>query len=69
MISHVLSGRNGQKMNDNRFGIMLDDKVSKKLFLLAQNKKQTPYEYLVSLLNEKHKILLEQRLKWDSDND
>lgn len=56
-------------MNDNRFGIMLDNKVSKKLFLLAQNKKQTPYEYLVSLLNEKHTILLEQRLKWDSDND
>lgn len=48
---------------------MLDDIVSKKLFLLAENKEQTPYEYLVSLLNEKHKTLLEQRLRWDSDND
>jgi len=56
-------------MKESRFGIMLDDKVSKKLFLLAQDKKQTPYEYLQSLLNEKHKILLAQKLKWDLDND
>lgn len=69
MINRVPSGLSGLKMKESRFGIMLDDKVSKKLFLLAQDKKQTPYEYLESLLNEKHKILLAQKLKWDLDND
>ncbi len=69
MTNRVQSGRSGQKMKQNRFGIIFDDKISKKLFLLAEDKKQTPYEYLASVLTEKHISLLEKKLEWDLDND
>ena len=67
MISHVRSGQTGQKMQKNRFGVILETKVSKSLFTLAKENKQTPYEYLKSIIDEKYQIYLKQKLNWDSD--
>ena len=39
-------------MNKNRFGLMLDDKTTAKLFTLAKKSKQEPYHYLTKLINE-----------------
>ena len=52
-------------MQTSRFGVMLEDKVSKCLFTLAKENKQTPYEYLTATIDEKYKIYLKERLDWD----
>ncbi len=67
MINLVLSGQSGQKMQTNRFGVILETKVSKSLFTLAKENKQTPYEYLKSIIDEKYQIYLKEKLNWDSD--
>ena len=67
MISHVRSGQTGQKMQKNRFGVILEARISKSLFTLAKENKKTPYEYLISLIDEKYQIYLKQKLNWDSD--
>lgn len=67
MINPVLSGQIGQKMQTNRFGVILETRVSKSLFTLAKENKQTPYEYLKSVIDEKYQIYLKEKLNWDSD--
>jgi hypothetical protein len=67
LINLVLDGRTGQKMQTNRFGVILEDRISKSLFVLAKNNKQTPYEYLASVIDEKYQIYLKEKLKWDLD--
>lgn len=69
MINPALSGQIGQKMQKNRFGVILESKVSKSLFILAKKNKQTPYEYLVSLIDKEYEIYLKEKLNWDSDNE
>lgn len=69
MINLAQSGQTGQKMQKNRFGVILESKVSKSLFILAKKNKQTPYEYLVSIIDEKYQIYLKEKLNWDSDNE
>jgi hypothetical protein len=54
-------------MQTNRFGVMFEDRTSKSLFALAKKNKQTPYEYLTSIIDEKYQIYLREKLKWDSD--
>jgi hypothetical protein len=54
-------------MQTNRFGVILEDRISKSLFVLAKNNKQTPYEYLASVIDEKYQIYLKEKLKWDLD--
>jgi hypothetical protein len=54
-------------MQTNRFGVILETKVSKSLFTLAKKNKQTPYEYLKSIIDEKYQIYLKEKLNWDSD--
>ena len=44
---------------------MLEDKISKCLFTLAKENKQTPYEYLTAIIDEKYQIYLKERLDWD----
>ena len=56
-------------MQKNRFGVILEARVSKSLFMLAKENKQTPYEYLTCLIDEKYQIYLKQKLNWDSDNE
>jgi len=67
LINLVRSGQTGQKMQTNRFGVMFEDRISKSLFALAKKNKQTPYEYLKSIIDEKYQIYLREKLKWDSD--
>ena len=67
MINPVRSGQTGQKMQTNRFGVILEARISKRLFTLAKENKQTPYEYLKSIIDEKYQIYLKQKLNWDSD--
>ena len=54
-------------MNKNRFGLMLDDKTTAKLFSLAKKSKQEPYHYLTELINDKFDKLLVDSLLWDGD--
>jgi hypothetical protein len=54
-------------MQTNRFGVILETKVSKSLFTLAKENKQTPYEYLKSIIDEKYQIYLKEKLNLDSD--
>jgi hypothetical protein len=54
-------------MNQNRFGLMLDDKTSAKLFALAKKNKQEPYHYLNKLINDNFDKLLGDSLLWDGD--
>ncbi len=67
MINPVRSGQTGQKMQTNRFGVILEARISKRLFTLAKENKQTPYEYLKSTIDEKYQIYLKEKLNWDSD--
>lgn len=67
MINPVRSGQTGQKMQTNRFGVILEARISKRLFTLAKENKQTPYEYLKSIIDEKYQIYLKEKLNWDSD--
>lgn len=69
MINPAPSGRTGQKMQKNRFGVILESKISKNLFILAKKNKQTPYKYLESLIEEKYQIYLKEKLNWDSDDE
>jgi hypothetical protein len=56
-------------MQKNRFGVILESKISKNLFILAKKNKQTPYKYLESLIEEKYQIYLKEKLNWDSDDE
>jgi hypothetical protein len=67
LINPVRSGQIGQKMQTNRFGVILEARISKRLFTLAKENKQTPYEYLKSTIDEKYQIYLKEKLNWDSD--
>jgi hypothetical protein len=56
-------------MQKNKFGFILEDSFSKKLFILAKNSKKKPYEYLTSLIQKEYNLHTKNILRWDCDDD
>jgi hypothetical protein len=56
-------------MQKNKFGFMLEDSFSKKLFILAKHSKKKPYEYLTSLIQKEYNLHTKNILRWDCDDD
>lgn len=69
MINLVPNGLIGAVMKKGKFGFILEDKIYKNLNSLARANKKQPYEYLVGIIEKEYKNYIEEKLKWDSDND
>ena len=56
-------------MQKNKFGFILEDSFSKKLFILAKHSGKKPHTYLTSLIQKEYDLYKENILRWDCDND
>gem|GEM_PF-6011897 len=68
MINLVQNGLVGYVKNQNRFGIILDNIISKKLFILCGSKNTDPASYIINLIKIEYEKYKKTELRWD-DND